>query len=313
VPLTDLGSLTYKGFAGGLYPGASSVVPATHASVGISRANSVAPLDVNGNPSATGKYVLLSVGMSNTSDEFCGVDKTKNCDGTTFIPAAAADPLVNHTTLVIVNGAQGGDDASDWDSPTDTAYDVVRDQRLRAFNLTEKQVEVVWLKQADARPSISLPSTDGDAYRLETLLGSILRALKVHYPNLKEVFISSRIYGGYATSPLNPEPYAYESGLSVKWIVQAQIDQLQSGQVVDTRAGDLNYNTVVPWIAWGPYLWADGTIPRSDGLTWQISDFNSDGTHPSASGEQKVATMLLNFFKSSPETKCWFLKSGTCP
>jgi hypothetical protein len=308
-----LGSFTYEGFGGGLYPGTVSVLTGTHASVGISRANTVVPLDANGNPSATGKYVFLSVGMSNTSDEFCGQDKTTNCDATTFIPAAAGDSAVNHTTLVIVNGAQGGDDASDWDSPSDTTYDVVRDQRLRALSVTEKQVEVIWLKQADSRPAIPLPSTDGDAYYLETLLGNILRSLRVHYPNLKQVFISSRTYGGYAQSPLNPEPFAYESGFSAKWIVQAQIDQMQSGQVIDARAGDLNYNTLVPWIAWGPYLWANGTIPRSDGLTWVRADFRDDGTHPSASGAQKVTTLLLNFFKTSPQAKCWFLTTGTCP
>ncbi len=34
------------------------------------------------------------------------------------------------------------------------------------------------------------------------------------------------------------------------------------GTIVDERAGDLNYNTAVPWIGWGPYLWADGVNPR---------------------------------------------------
>ena len=29
-------------------------------------------------------------------------------------------------------------------------------------------------------------------------------------------------------------------------------------------------------MAWGPYLWADGEVPRSDGLQWFCSDFASD-------------------------------------
>jgi hypothetical protein len=68
----------------------------------------------------------------------------------------------------------------------------------------------------------------------------------------------------------------------------------------------LNDNTVAPWVAWGPYLWADGTTPRSDGLIWQRSDFRSDGTHPSPAGIAKVGTALLTFFLDSPFTRCWF-------
>jgi hypothetical protein len=310
VPLTDMGTLGYKGFPGGLYPGGFSTMPTNHAGVGTLRGQAVQPLDANGNPNANGKYVLISVGMSNTSDEFCGPDKFTSCDPTTFIPIAAADASVNHTTLVIVNGAQGGDDAVDWDSPTKATYEVVRN-RLAAFNVTEKQVQVVWLKQADSRPTVPLPVTDGDAFQLETFLGKILRSLKIRYPNLKQVFLSSRTYGGYAITTTNPEPFAFETGLSVKWTVAAQINQIATG-VVDPRAGDLNYDTVAPWIAWGPYLWANGTTPRSDGLIWVQSDFRDDGTHPNASGALKVATLLINFFKTSPQTKCWFVKNGTC-
>lgn len=101
----------------------------------------------------------------------------------------------------------------EWDSVAEETYDFVRDQRLGALGVTEKQVVAVWLKQADRRPSVALPASDVDAYRLEAYLGSIVRSLKGRYPNLKQVFLSSRTYGGYATTTLNPEPYAFESGL----------------------------------------------------------------------------------------------------
>lgn len=314
IPLNDLGTQTYEGFQGGLYEKGTNGVPTDHAKVGVSRSTLVQPLDGGGAPAASGKIALLSIGMSNTSDEWCGA--ASNCTSpspSSFMGKAQASSSVNHSTLVIVNGAQGGQDAKTWTSPTAANYDMVKNTRLAPLGLTEKQVQVVWLKEADARPTVALPSTSADAYVLETNLGKIARALRARYPNLREVFLSSRIYAGYATTTLNPEPYAYESGFSVKWLIQAQIDQMRNrGVVVDTRAGNLNYNGASAWIAWGPYLWADGTNPRSDGLRWLRSDFQSDGTHPSNSGIGKVSTMLMRFFSNSRFTKCWFNAAG-CP
>ena len=315
VPLTDLATGNYRGFVGGLYTGGANVPPHAHDSVGSNRARAVVPLDTAGSPSPGGKLVLLSLGMSNTTQEFCSGSSTPNaCSSWSFMGQAAADTAVNHATLTIVNGARGGQDAGTWTSATAANYDSVRLNRLAPLGLTERQVQVVWLKEADAGPTRSLPAAQADAYVLETRLAAIARALESRYPNLKQVFLSSRIYAGFATTGLNPEPYAYESGFSMKWLVEAQIRQMQGGGATpDSVAGDLNYDGVAPWLAWGPYLWADGLNPRADGLTWSPADFASDGTHPSQSGQTKVATMLLAFFKASPYTRCWFVNGGSCP
>ena len=60
-----------------------------------------------------------------------------------------------------------------------------------------------------------------------------------------------------------------------------------------------------PLLLWGPYLWADGITPRlSGGLVWMREDLANDGTHPSISGRDKVARMLLEFFKT--DTNVYF-------
>jgi len=154
-----------------------------------------------------------------------------------------------------------------------------------------------------------------DASNLEQEFGNTLRAAKQRWPNLKLAFVTSRSYGGYAPpSGGNPEPFAYESGYAVKWLIEAQIKQVRTGNI-DSVAGDLSYH-VAPWIAWGPYFWADGPEPRSDGLAWcggslspkppcnGEADFHPDGTHPTAVTKQ--VNMLMQFFLNSPYTHAWF-------
>ncbi|MGE0351590.1 MAG: Ig-like domain-containing protein [Gemmatimonadales bacterium] len=315
IPLTDMGTtFLYLGqYSGGLYPNGANSPPAAHAAAGAARARAVTPRGTNGNPNASGSIVLMSIGMSNATQEWCGLTPF-NCESWTFTGQALADPAVDRTALRIMNGAKGGQTAGSWDNPTDPNYDRVRDSVLAPQGLTEAQVQIVWLKDANPDPVDSLPSPTADANTLVMQFGGILRALKTRYPNLQMVFMASRIYAGYAVSNLNPEPYAYQSGLAVKRVIQAQIDQMANGgTVVDQLAGNLNYSTgVAPWVAWGPYLWADGLNPRSDGLIWVQSDFESDGTHPGTSGETKVGGMLLNFFKTDPRTSCWFTGQA-CP
>src|SRR5262249_38831697 len=228
------------------------------------------PRDASGAPDAqNGKVVLVSVGMSNTTGEFCIPGSgTTGCRPETFMGQAAVDPDVNHTTLAIVNGARGGQEARYWIDPTGVDYDDLA-ALLASQGLTEQQVQAVWVKEANTAPTATLPAPSADAYILEGRLGSIVRALKVRYPNVQQVFFSSRIYAGYAVSTASPEPSAYEGGFAVKWLIESQIRQMTSPlNPIDPVAGDLNDTTVAPWLGWGPYLWADGLVPRSDGLTW---------------------------------------------
>ena len=313
IPIIDMGGGTYFGHAGRLYPNGNTL-PAAHAGAGAAKARNIQPRGFNGNPNPAGRFVFLSIGMSNTAMEWCIILFNTSCNSWSLSGRATTDPAVNNAEMIFANGARAGQDAATWDSPADLNYDIVRDSLLTPQGLSERQVEVIWLKVVNKDPVNSLPSPQADAIRMVSQYGDILRALKVRYPNLEMVFLSSRIYAGYSSLILNPEPYAYESGFAVKWVIEAQISQMANGGVVvDPRAGNLNLNTVAPWIGWGPYLWADGLSPRSDGLTWAVSDYETDLTHPNVAGQTKVAGMLLNFFKTDARAACWFLAGRTCP
>ncbi|MEX2580496.1 MAG: hypothetical protein WD342_15665 [Verrucomicrobiales bacterium] len=45
---------------------------------------------------------------------------------------------------------------------------------------------------------------------------------------------------------------------------------------------------------------------KIDDLVWEKQDFAGDGIHPSGSGRQKVAELLLEFVTGDPLAKPWF-------
>ncbi len=305
-PISELTEGLYLDvFEGGLYPNQSNLPPLAHHQQGLAAAAGVIPRGADGTPDPAGHYVLLSIGMSNTTQEFCSENPQGECAPYTFMGQAAAHPAVNQSSLVLIDGAAGGQTADKWDDPESPNYDRVRDDELTPLGLSEAQVQAVWIKVAHSAPTVSLPDANADAWTLLEDMGAIARAVKTRYPNVRVAFFSSRIYAGYADTPLNPEPYAYEAGFGVKWVIEAQINQM-SGGGVDERAGDLAVGDAAPWIGWGPYLWADGLTPRADGLIWECGDFANDGTHPAPSGREKVGTLLLNFMLSSPYARGWF-------
>jgi hypothetical protein len=265
-PLTDMQQRRYHGFRGGLYPAGLNRPSKAYLKKGIAASRRVRPIN--------GKIVLLSVGMSNASAEFATFKRNVDRETT------------KNPQVVIVNGAQDGYDARRvraqpvyWDNV---------DQRLAAAGAGPEQVQVIWLKEAIAGETRRFPK---DARALQADLRAMIRTMKLRYPNLRLVYVSSRTYGGYAITGLNPEPVAYDSAYAVRGVIQDRMKGKLTG----------------PWVAWGPYLWTDGLAGRSDGLVWTCDDVAEDGTHPSPSGQQKVANLLSNFFRTDPTTKRWFV------
>jgi Cu/Ag efflux protein CusF len=291
-PLTELGSAEYHGFKGGLYPDGKNERPAAHEAAGRALARQVKPLDPDGKPSEDGKIVLLSVGMSNTTQEFSSFKRLADAD------------TDRNPQLVIVDGAQGGMSANRivdaGDQGSGTRFWTTVDQRLKAAGVSRAEVQVAWIKQADPGPTQGFPKY---AQTLQAELRQIVQLMHRRFPNLKLVYLSSRTYGGYARTSLNPEPYAYESGFSVKWLIEEQLKG-DSELFFDAKQGSVK----APWLSWGPYLWANGTTKRADGFSYEESDFGGDGTHPSATGQRKVADLLLHFFRTDPTAKPWYLR-----
>lgn len=294
-PLNDLGAGTHNGFQGGLYPGGSNARPATHTALGEAVAALAVPRDLAGNPDPLlGRSVFLSVGMSNTRSIFGS-----------FLPLAGADAY-RDPRVVAVNGALGGMDADSISSPA-SMYWVQVDQILIGAGLSPLQVQAAWLYEALAGPSGA--AVPDHAEVLEGQLRAIVQSMKLHFPNLLLVYLSSREYAGYASTGLNPEPYAHASGFSVKWLIESQ---LQSPAVF-ASAADPAHGVVMPWLSWGPYTWADGLRARSDGLSYACSDFAADGTHPNPAGARKVAQQLLDFLHADSVARVWYHDAGLQP
>jgi hypothetical protein len=212
----------------------------------------------------------------------------------------ADDDVQKSPRVAIVDCAQGGQAMAQWVDPRGSAW-TTADKRLEAAGVSPRQVQVVWVKLANVRPTGEL-TDHGKKLQKDTQI--VLQNARARFPNLRIAYLGSRIYAGYAGTPLNPEPYAYEGAFAVRWLIQ------------DQAKGDpeLNYDASrgpvkAPLLLWGPYFWGDGTTPRkSDGLVWERADLSSDGTHPSDSGRKKVADMLLKFFKTDSLARSWFVK-----
>ncbi len=282
-PLTDFGaSDRYEDQDGGLYGGGSNTPPEAHRKAAEEQIARIQPLDEEGKPSAEGTIVFVSISMSNATQEF-----------SLFKRLADASPKKS-PKVTIVDCAQGGQAMAEWAPPDARPWEQAK-SRIASAGVTPQQVQVAWVKLANKSPGGSLQE-HGKKLEADTL--KVLQNAKALFPNLRIAYLGSRTYGGNATGNLNPEPYAYESAYPARWLIQRQIKG--DGELALTKT---------PLLLWGPYLWAEGEKGRKiDDLKWLRSDFVGDGVHPSETGRDKVAKLLLNFLTEDPLAKGWFGK-----
>jgi hypothetical protein len=214
-----------------------------------------------------------------------------------FERLADTDPARN-PQLVMLNCAQGGQAANVIQNPNAQYWTLVQ-ARVAAMGLTNEQVQVAWLKQSiTGEPPEAFPD---HAIELQGYLHAIVRNLRDIFPNLRLAYMSSRIYAGYG----GREPRAYETGFAFKWVIEEQIDG-DPALNWDPGAGPVES----PLLLWGPYLWANGAMPNSQGTTWLLDDFEGDRVHPGPSAEAKVAGLLHTFFTTDPSAEPWYFGRG---
>jgi hypothetical protein len=337
-PLNDLGDEEYiagdgSHNQGGLYLSGFNQRPPTYNQQGInltSGPDGVTPRnkDTGLQDLNNGKIVMISIGMCNSSMEFggtlsdttaeegfqCRVTGTKHPDNTGCLKASCGLVAANwkNPKLFVWDGAQSGKDAKQWaDALPGAGPWAELDCRLTGAQLSKKQVQVVWLKEALAEPRTQYGPWPIHVQALQQYLATILTHLvdpaygfvdSNNTPTVKMVFLSPRSHAwtqglSNPCSAHSPEPEAYETGFADKWIIAGRIKGLTP----------VNW----PWISWGPYIWADGDVARSDGLTWPAINLRPDCIHPLNAGVHNVADQLLAFFRTDPVARPWFLKSPT--
>jgi hypothetical protein len=175
------------------------------------------------------------------------------------------------------------DDAGD-------AYWNLFDERLAAAGIDPDQVQVVWLEQSVAGEQL-VGDFPARMEPLRSALGSVVDLLAGRCPNLALVLVSSRIW----SSPDERRTFAYETAFAAKGLIGDRMALPPASS---------------PWVGWGPYLWADGTTPRADGLTWELWDLENDGVHPGPTAEWTVAHALEDHLATSDWTAPWYRPAG---
>jgi len=204
IPLTQLGTDTYFGEQGGLYPGGANVPPTAYKSELDQIAISL---------STENQVVVLSLGMSMQQNASAGFLNNGWASGTTPT-GTAVNPAFR-----FINGAVGSKQQN-WVDPNSSVWG----RGLTALaqqGLTANDVDVVFYHNAWAGPS-SLPFPN-HAVNMKESAQITMGLIQEKYPNVQMILVANRHYALSPTSK-HPEPYAYEEGFSWKWLIEDRIN-----------------------------------------------------------------------------------------
>ena len=185
----------YKGQDGGLYGAGQNGSPESHPR----RCQKRSCQDRAGS-------TRKAVHPSGTTRHKSRFDQHVECDASIFASSKSsrmpdADKIPRAST--IADCAQGGRAMAQWVSPDRPPLRWKPRRRRARPCRSPKQVQIAWVKLADVRPTGELADHTG---KLQKDTIAVVQNAKAMFPNLKIVYLGSRIYAGYATTPLNPEP-----------------------------------------------------------------------------------------------------------
>jgi hypothetical protein len=285
--IDELGAGDYRRVEGGLYPGAVNDCPDAHLAGGEHEGSRVVPRRSNGSPHPGGLIGVAAIGFSFTSSVFDRMAELAGSD-------AELAP-----ELAFANCCQGGADLAELRDGASTYWSETVPDRLARAGVSARQVQVVWMLEGVNHRYEPFPdhvATTADWYT------EVLQILTATFPNLRQCWLTPLHWQGWSKTTPEDEPYYFEQGFAVREVIARQIAGAPE-LAWDRRNGSV----VAPWIAWGPYLWCDGTEPRVDGLVMACSDYQDDGSHLMPAGDDKFARRLLHHWKANPACTPWAL------
>jgi hypothetical protein len=284
IPLNDLGTGTFRGYMGGLYPNGANKPSGRYADDLLTASKSIIPIDRHGNPSDTGKIVFISLGAS------VGGHMMK-----ALIPKTENNPLTN-PSLLLINCNQGAGFASlnHIMNPNDSYWDRV--DHTITNKTSAKQVQVIYL-ETDDTTEIKWPNK---ANLVRDDIDSCLRVFKRKFPNVKVVYVLGRTRTFDNVKEWNKEPGPYYFGWGCKWAIEDQINGASGTKYKGP-------NTVAPMITWGFYEWADSLPRKTDGFSWRFSQ-TVDGLHATTEGQDTLTTRFQNFLLTDRYASIWYAR-----
>jgi hypothetical protein len=287
VPINDLGTGTYRGFIGGLYPGGANIPSGQYAKDLRNFALSIQPLDSSGvkDSGANGKIVFISLGGSTGGKLMVAlIEKT--------VGNSATNPFLK---LVSCSNGYGSGSFNSIMNPNDPYWQHV-DQVLKGNLIGRRQVQVIYIESEDSTKQILFPFR---AYRVRNEFEAGMRVCKIRFPNAKLVYVEGRTTTFNKKEIPNREPNPYYNGWGEKFAIQDQIKGVSGTQY----KGD---SAVAPLVTWAWYQWANGTAtPRKDGFVWQQSN-TEDGLHATDAGEDTLSTRFQNFLLTDRYANIWY-------
>ena len=290
IPITDLGTDSYRGVMGGLYPDGSNTRPPDYLAKCIEHVQAIQPLNNEGEFSEDGRIVMLGIGASNPGSEF---QKFKEI-------SEYFEPL--NDQLSLINGSEPSGGIQEMYNVSEDYWAYV-DDILTSNGLTAAQVQVIWIEEENT--DVGDTTFPAAAVDLVNDYLNLLQTIHVLFPNTQICYLTARAYAGYATVDAGLEnglkyPRDYMNGWALKWFIENVINN-ELGY--DTNEPDAQ----IPLVTWGTYHWTDGSTPREDGLFLDCDlDVGEDGLHLTGKGELKMGNLMFNYFSTDTTAKYWF-------